>query len=120
MSSNINLKIGEPVSITATGDKCGEGISWEAASQCIYWTDINRFLVRRYNLERAELRTWFFSEPATCVLATDRQDTLLLVLGSKVVLREPKHDVRQEPLFNLPGWPFVRCNDAAIDQRGDL
>lgn len=120
MSSDVNLTISESVCIAATGDKCGEGILWEAATGCVYWTDINRFLVHRYSLERGELKTWFFSEPVTCVLATDRKSTLLLVLGSKVVLWEPERDVRHEPLFNLPGWPFVRCNDAAIDPRGNL
>jgi sugar lactone lactonase YvrE len=120
MSSKTNLHIGEPVCIAATGDACGEGILWEAASQCVYWTDINRFLVHRYSVERAELKTWFFFEPVTCVLATDRRDTLLLVLGSKALLWNPGHDLRHEPIFNLPGWPFVRCNDAAVDPRGNL
>lgn len=120
MSSNTKLTLSEPVCIAAAGDKCGEGILWEAATKCIYWTDINRFLVHRYDLRRAELKTWFFSEPATCVLVTGKRDTLLLVLGSKALLWEPECNVRHEPLFNLPGWPFVRCNDAAIDPRGDL
>jgi sugar lactone lactonase YvrE len=114
------LKVGEPVCIAASGDKCGEGILWEAATQYIYWTDINRFLVHRYNLKKAELRTWFFSEPVTCVLETNREDTLLLVLGSGAALWEPERHVLHEQLFTLPGWPFVRCNDGAVDPRGDL
>jgi len=93
---------------------------WEAASRCIYWTDINRFLVHRYSIERAEIKTWFFPEPVTCVLATDKSGVLLLVLGSKAMLWEPECDVRHKPLFNLPGWPFVRCNEAAIDPHGNL
>jgi len=120
MPSDSDLKIGEPLCIAATGDKCGEGILWEAASQCLYWTDINRFLVHRYKLQDAELKTWFFSEPVTCVLATNKKDTLVLVLGSGVALWEPEHDLRHQPLFSLPGWPFVRCNDAGVDPRGAL
>ena len=27
---------------------------------------------------------------------------------------------RRAPLFALPGWPFVRCNDAAVDPGGAL
>ena len=38
------LKIEEPICIAATGDACGEGILWASDTQCVYWTDINRFL----------------------------------------------------------------------------
>jgi sugar lactone lactonase YvrE len=114
-----NLRAGDPVCIAATGDECGEGILWEAASNSIYWTDINRFLVHRYRLEDAELKTWFFSEPVTCVLATNK-NTLLLVLGSGIALWAPERDVRHDHLYSLPGWPLVRCNDGAVDPRGDL
>ena len=114
------MKVAEPECIAATGDKCGEGILWDAATRCIFWTDINRFLVHRYNLKSSELKTWFFSEPVACVLATNKRDTLLLVLGSGVVLWEPERDVRHAPLFLLPGWPFVRCNDAAVGPGGEL
>lgn len=68
----------------------------------------------------ATLRTWFFSESVTCVLATDRSNTLALVLGSGVALWEPEIDRRHELLFALPGWPAVRCNDAAVDPTGAL
>src|ERR1019366_4334437 len=115
-----NLRTADPVCIAATGDKCGEGILWEAATQSIFWTDINRFLVHRYSLKSAELKTWFFSEPVTCVLATDKRDALLLVMGSGAAIWEPERDLLHAPLFSLSGWPFVRCNGGAVDPRGDL
>jgi sugar lactone lactonase YvrE len=114
------LSIGNPVCIAASGDKCGEGILWEPDSHCIYWTDINRFLVHRYSVERAELKTWFFSEPVTCVLPTNKSGYLLLVIGSGAMLWQHERDARPEPFFRLPGWPRVRCNDAGIDPRGQL
>jgi sugar lactone lactonase YvrE len=120
MSSDSQLRLGKPICIAATGDQCGEGILWEAARQQIYWTDINRFLVHRYNLESSAVKTWMFSEPVTCVLPTNREDTMALVLGSSVALWEPERDRRIEPVFSLPGWPFVRCNDAAVDPQGNL
>ncbi len=120
MTSDKGLSITEPVCIAATGDRCGEGILSLQATQCVYWTDINRFLVHRYNVGSAEVKSWFFSEPVTCVLPTNRKGSLLLVLGSGAMLWEPERDVRHEQFFTLPGWPFVRCNDAAIDPRGDL
>jgi sugar lactone lactonase YvrE len=115
-----DLLISEPRCIAATGDKTGEGVYWERENESVYWTDINRFLVHRYSVRDRLLRTWFFSEPATCVLATNRRGTLALVLGSGVILWKPETDERLERVFDLPGWPFVRCNDAAIDPRGAL
>ncbi len=115
-----NLKIEQPICIAATGDVCGEGVLWEQDAQCIYWTDINRFLVHRYLLKDSTLKTWFFSEPVTCVMETSRRDTLALSLGSGIALWKPDSDAPPTPLFALPGWPFVRCNDAAVGPGGAL
>ena len=120
MAQTGKLNVANATCVAATGDKCGEGILWEPDSGCIYWTDINRFLVHRYNVERAELKTWFFSEPVTCVLPTNKSGCLLLVIGSGATLWQHERDVRHEPFFKLPGWPRVRCNDASIDPRGRL
>ena len=114
----MSLKIEEPVCIAATGDACGEGIVWEQETQSIYWCDINRFLVHRYALKDRTLRTWFFQEPVTTVMLTSRPDTLALTLGSGLVLWQPESDQGPTPLFALPGWPFVRCNDAGVDPAG--
>jgi sugar lactone lactonase YvrE len=115
-----NLKLSGPVCIAPTGDVCGEGILWEPNSECIYWTDINRFLIHRFTLKDAAVKTWHFTEPVTCVLATTSQDTLALSLGSGVILWKPETDNRSEPLFSLPGWPFVRCNEAGVDPDGAI
>jgi sugar lactone lactonase YvrE len=89
-------------------------------AQCVYWTDINRFLVHRYSLKDGTVKTWFFSEPVTCVMLTSRADTLALSLGSGIVLWQPGNDGPPTSLFALPGWPSVRCNDAAVDPGGVL
>ena len=64
MSLHEQLRIEEPVCIAATGDACGEGVLWELDTQCIYWTDINRFLIHRYSLQSGALKT--------CLLYTSR------------------------------------------------
>ena len=93
---------------------------WERDTQCIYWTDINRFLVHRYRLQNGTVKTWFFSEPVTCVMETNRRDTLALSLGSGIALWKPDSHEPLTQLFALPDWPFVRCNDAAVDPGGVL
>lgn len=120
MTAGDPLHLGMPQCLAATGDQCGEGILWHPGMRCVFWTDINRFLVHRYNLASADLKTWFFSEPVTCVLPTIKPDTLVLVLGSGAILWEPAFDVRHAPFFRLPDWPRARCNEAAIGPQGDL
>jgi sugar lactone lactonase YvrE len=100
------------------GDACGEGVLWDRDSQSVYWTDINRFLVHRYSLPEDTVKTWFFSEPVTCVLLTNRKGTLCLSVGSGLVLWQPASDTPHVKLFALPGWPFVRSNDAGADPGG--
>jgi sugar lactone lactonase YvrE len=53
-------------------------------------------------------------------MATIREDTLALCLGSGVILWKPENDSRSQPIFKLPDWPFVRCNDAGVDPRGAI
>jgi sugar lactone lactonase YvrE len=112
--------IGDPVCVAATGDVCGEGAVWHAAHNAVYWTDINRFLIHRLNLADSSVRTWSFDEPVTALALTDREDVLVVVLGSQVILWEPALDARRDPLFRLDGWPMVRLNDGRCDPRGSL
>ncbi len=110
----------EPVCVAPTGDRCGEGAVWHAAHSAVYWTDINRFLIHRFTLADQCVRTWFFDEPVTALVLTDRDDVLAVVLGSGVILWEPATDVRHKPIYCLEGWPKVRLNDARADPHGSL
>jgi sugar lactone lactonase YvrE len=112
--------IEDPVCVAPTGDVCGEGAIWHAAHYAVYWTDINRFLIHRLNLGDSAVRTWLFDEPVTSLALTDREDVLVVVLGSRVILWEPATDARHDPFFLLDGWPAVRLNDARCDPRGSL
>ena len=102
------------------GNVCGEGAVWHAAENAVYWVDINRFLIQRFEPENASVRSWIFGEPVTALSLTDHDDVLLVVLGSKVILWEPSTDTRHEPLFKYDAWPAVRLNDARSDPRGSL
>ena len=112
--------ISDPVCVAPTGDWCGEGAVWHAGQQCLYWTDINRFLIHRYDSRKRTVETWYFDRPVTAMILTDREDTLAAVLGSGVILWKPDTDERGEPIYQVPGWPAVRSNDARPDVRGSL
>jgi sugar lactone lactonase YvrE len=93
---------------------------WHAAHQALYWTDINRFLIHRYSPANGDVRTWKFNEPVTALTLTENADRIVVVLGSSVILWAPETDARSKPIFQLDGWPKVRCNDARADPRGSL
>ncbi len=114
------IEIDEAVCIAPTGDRCGEGPVWHSGEQAIYWTDINRFLIHRFDPRDRAVKSWFFDEPVTALALTDRDDTLAVALGSRLLLWSPASDERTEHGFHLEGWPAVRLNDGRADPRGSL
>ena len=114
------LSISTPVCVAPTGDWCGEGAVWHAAEKNLYWTDINRFLIHRYDSISRSVNTWFFDEPVTSMILTDSDDTLAVTLGSRVIFWKPASDERVDQGFRHANWPHVRSNDARADPRGSL
>ncbi|MDQ2710633.1 MAG: SMP-30/gluconolactonase/LRE family protein [Acidobacteriota bacterium] len=110
--------IGEPACVAPTGDECGEGPVWHEGEQALYWTDINRFLIHRFDGRHGSVKSWFFDEPVTALALTDRDDTLAVALGSRVILWSPGSDARWDHHFHLPDWPAVRLNDGRADPFG--
>jgi len=95
-------------------------VLWHSDEQAVYWTAINRFLIHRYDPGNGSVKSWLFDEPVTAVLPTDRDKTLAVCLGSKIILWEPSSDSRRDQGFKLPNWPAVRLNDAGVDPRGSI
>lgn len=112
--------IGEPVCVAPTGDVCGEGLVWHSGEQALYWTDINRFLIHRFDPASGNVKTWFFDEPVTALILTNRDDTLAVALGSRLIFWRPRADRREEHGWTLDQWPEVRLNDGRADPRGSL
>lgn len=112
--------INEAMCVAPTGDRCGEGPVWHAGEQALYWTDINRFLIHRLNTCDNSVRSWFFDEPVTALVLTNRDDTLAVALGSRVIFWNPASDSRKDHGFRLEDWPSVRLNDGRADPRGSL
>ena len=106
--------------VAPAGDICGEGAIWHPAQNALYWTDINRFLVHRYDPRRHTTETWFFNEPVTAVNLTTDAELLLLVLGSNISIWSPRTHPRLRRLYDLETAPTMRFNDARVDPRGSL
>ena len=115
------MKITEDIKcIAPSGDRCGEGPVWHESEQAVYWTDINRFLIHRLDVRDGAVKSWYFEEPVTTLVLTDRDDTLAVALGSGLIYWMPASDTRRDHGFRLTGWPFVRLNDGRADPRGEL
>ncbi|HEV7283220.1 MAG TPA: SMP-30/gluconolactonase/LRE family protein [Kaistia sp.] len=110
----------DPVCVVPAGDRCGEGVVWNAAEQAVYWTDINRFLVHRYDPATRTTQNWLFDEPVTTIGLTDRPGTLILALGSKVILWQPAKDARADFAYPEKNTPKARLNDGRPDPFGNL
>lgn len=111
---------GEVRCAVPTGDICGEGAVWHPVQNALYWTDINRFLVHRFNPKLLTTETWCFDEPVTAVTLTSDEDLLLLVLGSNISLWSPRTHPELQRIYSLETAPEMRFNDARIDPRGSL
>lgn len=114
--------LGNPVPpvtcVVPVGNQCGEGAVWSASERAVYWTDINRFLVQRWDGDSGTVRFWQFDEPVVALSLTDRPGVMLVALGSRLLLWRPETDARHEHGFRLPGWPRVRLNDGRADPAG--
>jgi sugar lactone lactonase YvrE len=110
----------DPVCVAPAGDRCGEAPVWHAGEQCLYWTDINRFLIHRYDPAAGCVKWWLFDEPVCALAVTGRDDTLAVALGSRVLLWKPRGGEQREQGFRLAGWPAVRLNDGRPDPRGSF
>ena len=67
-----NTTVGEPACVAPAGDRCGEGPVWHPEEQALYWTDINCFLIHRFEAAHGCVKSWFFDEPVTALALTWR------------------------------------------------
>jgi sugar lactone lactonase YvrE len=110
----------DPICVAPTGDWTGEGAVWHEGEGALYWVDINRCLIHRFEPLSGNVRTWFFDEPVTATGLTSRDDTLIVATGSKVILWQPGNDARAD--FSSPhrNWPRERFNDGRPDPAGNF
>lgn len=106
--------------VVPAGDITGEGAVWHPAQEALYWADINRFLVHRFEPATGITQTWLFDEPVTSVNLTTDDEVLLLVLGSRIALWRPSSHPELDVLHRLADAPRMRFNDARVDPRGSL
>ena len=110
----------DPVCVVPAGDWTGEGALWHAQEKAVYWVDIGRFLIHRFEPATQNVRNWFFSEPVCALGLTDRPDTLIVAMASKVILWQPANDARADFANPEHGRAGVRLNDGRPDPAGNF
>ncbi len=110
----------EPRCVAASGDVVGEGAVWSASERAVYWTDINRFLIHRFNQDTDSTQSWFFDEPVVALALSSESGRWLVALASKLIWWWPDGDRRADHGFKLEGSPFVRLNDGRADAQGNF
>ena len=105
----------EPLCIIPAGDFCGEAVTWHAAANCLYWTDINRFLLHAYDVNSKSTRTYIFDQPVVALSLTDRPEQLLVALGSELILFDLTKGTTESLPARLDSWPGIRFNDGRSD-----
>lgn len=106
--------------LVPAGDWTGEGAVWHAGEQALYWVDISRFLVHRYEPKSRATWSWLFAEPPTALALTDRPETIAVALGGRIVLWQPRTDARVNFAFPEDTWPKARLNDGRADPAGNF
>ena len=109
-----------PLCVVPSGDGTGMGVVWHALHKAVYWTDINRFLIHRFEPESGNVRNWTFAEPVTALGLTDRPDTLIVALASRLILWQPANDARADFASPERGRAGVRLNDGRPDPAGNF
>ena len=100
-------------------DTLGEGASWSARDQALYWVDILAPALNRMSLADGTIRRWALDEPLGWV-AEDRSGTLVggFRSGFKRIALEPFGVTAiSDPEPDLPG---NRMNDGKADRHGAI
>ena len=108
----------EPVCVVPAGDWTGEGVLWKPDEKALYWVDISRFLIHRWDFENRCTQSWQFDEPPAALALSDRPDTLVVAVASRAITWKPATDQRAWLSKSLVDWPDVRLNDGAAGPDG--
>jgi sugar lactone lactonase YvrE len=101
-------------------DLCGESPLWDAAAQCVYWTDINGFAIRRLFPATGKVESWKFDAPVTALSLTSIDGWLLAAVGGRLLFWSAEGDRRVEFVSVERDWPNHRLNDGAADAAGNF
>jgi len=98
-------------------DVLGEGPVWDVQEQALYWVDIRKPAVRRYDGGNRKVTSWVLPEMVGS-LAVRNQGGLLLALKSALVVFDLTSGSMQRVASPEADEPSQRFNDGKCDRQG--
>jgi L-arabinonolactonase len=107
-----------PQEIIPAGNTLGEGIIWDSRRQRLWWTDIQRRRLHRYDWEKRAIEVLDTPERVGSFGFVAGSERLITAFASGIALYDPYQktvDWLARPEALIPG---VRFNDGRVDRRG--
>ncbi len=98
-------------------DVLGEGPLWDVAEQALYWVDIRKPAIRRYDGGKRDVTSWSMPEMVGS-LAVRNQGGLLVALKSALVFFDPPSGSMRRVAAPEADRPAQRFNDGKCDRQG--
>ena len=105
--------------VQAANALLGEGPSWSTAEGALYWVDVIRPAVFRYEPGRGQTAIWPLAGTVGCA-ATRAKGGLVLAAESRFVALDATNGATQILADAEPDMPHNRFNDGKVDRRGRL
>lgn len=120
----IMISSGDPHQVDVlfqAGATLAEGPVWDSRLECIYWIDIRRRRIARFDVtEERQTGVWITQHRPGCVALTDNREKLLIAAGDKIEILDLPTGTTQE-IARLPiDVARFRVNDGRVDPQGRL
>ncbi len=101
-------------------NELGEGPLWLGSQQQLWWVDIGKKTVFRYDMNTQQVREWSYDRPITLLVETQRTDTLLVAMQGGIAHLNMVTGILEPVLALEADKPNSRSNDGGCDPLGRL
>lgn len=112
------MNMPELIDVIPVQNELGEGVIWDAIQGAVWWTDIEKSTIYRYELAKQSLQKWRTPERLGCFALVKDNDYLIAGFESGFAYFNPEtnyiewlHKVEQDT-------PHTRLNDGRVDRQG--
>ncbi len=115
MTNDISAKLIDTIEI---GNMLGEGVQWHVASNTLWWTDIQKACLYRYELTTKGIEQYAMPERVGCFSFIENDHRLLVAFASGFALYDISNDKLKwlaQPELSIKGNRF---NDGRTDRQG--
>lgn len=107
-----------PIRVIDAGDQLGEGILWDAEAQALWWTDIERCVLHRYDWASAAHERFATPERLCSFALSDQADQVLAAFETGLARFHPRSGALHWLVRPLQAGAGLRFNDGRCDRSG--